>query len=126
MRSVGQERVAACRTGLVGAFAAGRQCRCQGAGAGLDDGVYATLEDLARARGLNATFVSRMLRLTLLAPEIVEAILDGRQPVGLQLDNLLEPFPLEWEKQRLLTIERQRRTTSPLRTVAPRPPSPAR
>ena len=45
----------------------------------LDTGVHATLEDLARAKGVNATYVSRLLRLTLLAPEIVEAILDGRQ-----------------------------------------------
>ena len=59
-------------------------------------GVHATLEDLARANGVNATYVSRNLRLTLLAPEIVEAILDGRQPAGLQLDDLLEAFPLDW------------------------------
>ena len=42
------------------------------------------------------------LRLTLLAPEIVEAILDGRQPAELQLDDLLEGFPLEWERQHLM------------------------
>ena len=62
--------------------------------------MHATLEDLARAKGVNATYVSRVLRLTLLAPEIVEAILDGRQPAELQLDDLLEGFPLEWEGQR--------------------------
>jgi hypothetical protein len=39
------------------------------------------------------------MRLTLLAPEIVEAILDGRQPVELQLDGLLDGFPLVWEEQ---------------------------
>ena len=66
----------------------------------LDTGVHATLEDLARAKGVHATYVSRVLRLTLLAPEIVEAILDGRQPVELQLDGLLNGFPLEWERQR--------------------------
>ena len=66
----------------------------------LDTGVHATLEDLARAKGVNATYVSGILRLTMLAPDIVEAILDGRQPVELQLDDLLEGFPLEWEKQR--------------------------
>jgi hypothetical protein len=65
----------------------------------LDEGVHATLEDLARAKGVNATYVSRILRLTLLAPEIVEAILDGRQPAELQLDDLLMGFPLEWEMQ---------------------------
>ena len=56
----------------------------------LDEGVHATLEDLARAKGVHATYVSRVLRLTLLAPEIVEAILDGRQPAELQLDDLLD------------------------------------
>ena len=54
----------------------------------LDEGVHATLDDLARAKGVSATYVSRILRLTLLAPEIVEAILDGRQPAELQLDYL--------------------------------------
>ena len=66
----------------------------------LDEGAHATLEDLARAKGVHATYVSRVLRLTLLAPEIVEAILDGRQPAGLQLDDLLNGFPLVWEGQR--------------------------
>ena len=58
----------------------------------LDTGVHATLEDLARAKGVNASYVSRLLRLTLLAPEIVEAILDGRQPVKVQLDSVLGVF----------------------------------
>ena len=62
--------------------------------------MHATVEDLARAKGVNATYVSRILRLALLAPEIVEAILDGRQTLGLQLDDLLQGFPLEWEEQR--------------------------
>jgi hypothetical protein len=65
----------------------------------LDTGVYATLEDLAKSKGIGKTYVSQVLRLTLLAPEIVEAILDGRQPAELQLD-LLEGFPLVWEGQR--------------------------
>ena len=63
----------------------------------LDEGVHATLEDLALAKGVHATYVSRVLRLTLLAPSIVEAILDGRQPAELQLDDLLAGFPLEWQ-----------------------------
>ena len=65
----------------------------------LDEGVYGTLEDLAQAKGVHATYVSRVLRLTLLAPEIVEAILDGRQPTEIGLDDLLAGFPLEWEWQ---------------------------
>ncbi len=66
----------------------------------LDAGAYGTLDDLARAKGVNATYVSRVLRLTLLAPELVEAILDGRQPVAMQLDDLLNAFPLEWAGQK--------------------------
>ena len=45
----------------------------------LETGVYATVEELAAAEKINASYVSRVLRLTLLAPDIVEAILDGRQ-----------------------------------------------
>ena len=69
----------------VGSAAAGRQSDGRGPGVAfrwrkmLDESVHVTLEDLARAKGVHATYVSRMLRLTLLAPEIVEAILDGRQ-----------------------------------------------
>ena len=43
--------------------------------------------------------MSRVLRLTLLAPDIVEAILDGRQPEGMRLDELLDGFPLDWAFQ---------------------------
>ena len=43
---------------------------------------------------------TRILRLTLLAPTIIEAILEGRQPQTLELDGLLERFPIEWDKQR--------------------------
>jgi hypothetical protein len=65
----------------------------------LDVGVHGTLEDLARAKGVAPSYVSRVLRLTLLAPDMVETILDGRQSAGLQLDDLLEPFPVDWEGQ---------------------------
>ena len=66
----------------------------------LDTGVHGTLDDLAKAKGVAPSYVSRVLRLTLLAPEIVEVILDGRQSAQLQLDDLLRGFPLEWEGQR--------------------------
>jgi hypothetical protein len=66
----------------------------------LDDGAYATIEELARSKGIAKTYVSGILRLTLLGPELVEAILDGRQPAELKLDDLLEGFPLEWRRQR--------------------------
>jgi hypothetical protein len=66
----------------------------------LDDGAHGTIEDLARARRVHTTYVSRVLRLTLLAPDIVEAILDGRQSAEVGLDDLLSGFPLDWEGQR--------------------------
>ena len=66
----------------------------------LDTGVYATIDDLANTKGIGKTYVSQVLRLTLLAPEMVDAILDGRQPAELQLDDLLAGFPLEWVGQR--------------------------
>ena len=65
----------------------------------LDTGVHATLEDHAKAKGVAPSYVSRVLRLTLLAPEIVEAILDRRQPGQLQLDDLLKGLPWEWSTQ---------------------------
>ena len=60
----------------------------------------ATLNELAAAEKINSSYVSRLFRLTLLAPDIVEAILDGRQPPGMTLPALMEPFPVEWQMQR--------------------------
>ena len=48
---------------------------------------------------MRRSYVSRMLRLTRLAPDIVEAILDGRQPAGLQLEDLLVAFAVGWAGQ---------------------------
>lgn len=66
----------------------------------LDSSRFQTVQDLAEAEKINPSYIARVLRLTLLAPDIVEAILDGQQPPGLQLDDLLVPFPVEWEWQR--------------------------
>ena len=65
----------------------------------LEDGTHATLDDLARAEKINPSYVSRVLRLTLAAPDIVEAILDGRQQPELQMDILLKTFPVGWGEQ---------------------------
>ena len=62
----------------------------------------ATVADIAAAEKINASYVGRVLRLTLLAPDIVEAILDGRQPAELQFDALMKPFPVDWERQRAI------------------------
>ncbi len=65
----------------------------------LESGEFATITELAAAEKINPSYVSRVLRLTLLAPKMVEAILDGRQPKRVTLPGLLEPFPVEWIQQ---------------------------
>jgi hypothetical protein len=65
----------------------------------LESGVYGTIEELVAAEKINSSYVSRVLRLTLLAPDIVEAILDGRQPTEMTLAMLMEPFPNAWSEQ---------------------------
>jgi hypothetical protein len=66
----------------------------------LETGRFATINELAAAEKINSSYVSRVLRLNLLAPGIVEAILDGRQPEGMTLPALMKPFPVEWSDQR--------------------------
>ncbi len=66
----------------------------------MEAGRYGTINELAAAEKINSSYVSRLLRLTLLAPQIVEAILDGRQPDGMTLPGLMEPFPVEWDRQK--------------------------
>jgi hypothetical protein len=66
----------------------------------LETGTHTTVAEIAAAENINASYVGRVLRLTLLSPEIVEAILDGRQPADLQLEDLLRPFPVGWREQR--------------------------
>ena len=56
--------------------------------------------ELAEAEGVTRSFVTRLMRLTLLAPDIVEAILDGRQPKAMQLKELTRGLPSGWEEQR--------------------------
>ena len=66
---------------------------------------YRSAAELAEAEGVTPSFVNRLLRLTLLAPDIVEAILDGRQPKGLQLEELTRVMPSAWVKQEQRVIE---------------------
>jgi hypothetical protein len=66
----------------------------------LEEGRYASISEMARAERIDRGYLGRALRLTLLAPDIVEAILDGRQPPGLGLPRLMDAFPTEWEEQR--------------------------
>ncbi len=66
----------------------------------LESGKYSCAADLAKAEKVNASYLGRILRLTLVAPDIIEAILTGRQPSTLQLNDLLKPLPAIWAKQR--------------------------
>jgi hypothetical protein len=65
----------------------------------LESGHFTTIGDLASKEGIAPSYMTRVMRLTLLAPEIVEAIVDGRQGPEVTLAKLLEPFPAEWDQQ---------------------------
>ncbi|HOT82484.1 MAG TPA: hypothetical protein PLQ12_04185 [Candidatus Defluviicoccus seviourii] len=73
----------------------------------METGAYGTVVEIAAAEKINASYVSRVLRLTLLAPDIVEAILDGRQPPEMTLAALIQPFPVAWEGQREKIAEKR-------------------
>ncbi len=66
----------------------------------LETGRYATIREIARAERINPSYVSRVLRLTLLAPATVEAILEGRASAGPTLALAMRAFPVEWARQR--------------------------
>jgi hypothetical protein len=65
----------------------------------MESGAYASITDLAAAEKINQSFICRVLRLTLLAPIIVEAIVDGRQPSEMTLATLMRPFSSGWWEQ---------------------------
>ena len=65
----------------------------------LESGECGSITELAAAEKIDRSYLCRVLRLTLLAPEIIEAILDGRQPAEVTLARLLEPFPECWGGQ---------------------------
>ena len=68
----------------------------------LESGEFATTAELAEREGIAPSYLTRVLRLTLLAPELVEAILDGTQGPEVTLARLREPFALDWNEQRAL------------------------
>ena len=76
-----------------------RSCARTGGGGG-SRAEARSITDLAEQEGVTVAYVCRLLPLTCLAPDIVEAILDGRQPKGLRLAEVLGNGPLGWEEQR--------------------------
>jgi len=66
----------------------------------LEEGRYGSIRELAAAEGVDRAYVGRVLNLTLLAPAVVEAIVDGRQPAATTLPGLITPLPVDWNEQR--------------------------
>jgi len=65
----------------------------------LESGEFATIAELAEREGIATSDITRVMRLTLLAPDLVEAILEGKQGPEVTLARVMGPFPLEWERQ---------------------------
>jgi hypothetical protein len=72
----------------------------------LDEGQYASITEMAGAEKLDRGYMGRLLQLTLLAPETVQTMLDGRQPEWLDLPLLLKPLPAEWKQQSRAPLRR--------------------
>ena len=72
----------------------------------IDEGRFANVHELANAIGKDYAYVARVLRLTLLAPEIVHAVLTGTLPEGIGVENLRQSLPILWsEQKKLLNME---------------------
>jgi hypothetical protein len=67
----------------------------------LESGEFATIAELAEREGIAPSYMTRVLRLTQLEPGIIEAVLDGRQGPEVTLARVLEPFPVDWDEQRV-------------------------
>ena len=74
----------------------------------LDAGVYTSVSEIGDAENISKSYVSRILRLALLAPDLVDAILGGRIDQGVMLEQLERPLPASWEEQRTVLIDSAR------------------
>jgi hypothetical protein len=72
----------------------------------LDEGVYASVSDIGDVENISKSYVSRILRLALLAPDIVDAILTGSTDQGIMLETLKRPLPAGWKEQHQLLLGR--------------------
>jgi hypothetical protein len=70
----------------------------------LDEGRYASITEMAAGERIDRGYLGRLLRLAVLAPDIVEGMLNGRRSDDTDLARLLEPLPIEWSAQRRLLI----------------------
>jgi hypothetical protein len=65
----------------------------------LESGEFSSISELAEKEGIAFTYMARLMRLSLLSPDIVDAIMAGRQAPDMTLANLVDPFPLDWNEQ---------------------------
>lgn len=65
----------------------------------IESGEYSSISELAKVEGVNNSYACRILRLSLLAPRIVTAILDGRHESDVMLKQLMQPLPIRWDEQ---------------------------
>jgi hypothetical protein len=72
----------------------------------LDEGVYTSVSEIGEAENISKSYVSRILRLALLGPDIIEAILAGRTDQALMLERLERSLPASWEEQHQLLLDR--------------------
>lgn len=66
----------------------------------LDEGRYASITEMAAGEKIDRGYLGRLLRLAVLAPDVIEAILEGRRFLELELPKLMEPVPADWDQQR--------------------------
>ena len=66
----------------------------------LENGEHATIREIAAAEKINESYVGRVLRLTSLAPGLIEAALVGQHPLTLSLDHVMRGIPIQWDQQR--------------------------
>ena len=65
-----------------------------------EGGAYSSISELAAAEGVDRSYAGKVMRLMLLAPDLIDAILDGTEPDIMAVDRLLAPFPVDWRRQR--------------------------
>lgn len=68
----------------------------------LDSGKACSIGDISKSTGVDKSFIAKTLRLTLLAPDIIEAILNNREPEAVTIPLLYKAIPLLWDEQRKL------------------------
>jgi hypothetical protein len=70
----------------------------------LEQGTYASAEDIALAEKISASYVNRLLQITLLSPALVEIVLEGRQPATMTTRDLFQPLPELWDAQQQMLL----------------------